>query len=118
MMRLTNLILATLIFAGQLLSAAPEEQNVLTLDQAIALALENNRSLKNAPLNVGKAQNQLAATRTYSLPGVNSYILGARQLSHDDLRLDKGALGVLEGLGPVPARDTTIRASGRFSALI
>jgi outer membrane protein TolC len=118
MMRLTNLILATLIVAGQLLTAAPEEQNVLTLDQAIALALENNRSLKNATLNVGKAQNQVAATRTYRLPAVNSYILGARQLSHADLKFDKGALGVLPGVGPVPAQDTTIRSSGRFSALL
>src|SRR5215831_7020076 len=98
MMRLTTSILATLILTSQLLSAAPEEQNVLTLDQAIALALENNRSLKNATLNVGKAQNQVAATRTFRLPAVNSYILGARQLSHDDLKLDSGALGVLEGV--------------------
>src|SRR5262249_46370972 len=66
----------------------------------------------------GKAKNQVAATRTYRLPAVNSYLLGARQLSHDDVTFDKGALGVLEGVGPVPARDTTIRDSGRFSALI
>src|SRR5215475_5966425 len=118
MMRLTTSILATLILTAQLLSGAPEELNVLTLDQAIALALENNRSLTNASLNIAKAQNQVAASRTYRLPSLNSYLLGARQLSHADLRFDKGALGVLPGVGPVPAQDTTIRSSGRFSALL
>src|SRR5262249_25316116 len=118
MMRLTTSILATLILAAQLLSAAPEESNVLTLDQAIALALENNRSLKNARLNVAKAQNQVAVSRTYRLPSLNTYILGARQLSHADLRLDKGVLGILPEVGPVPAQDTTIQSPGRFSALV
>src|SRR5215471_10204178 len=117
-MRLTTSILATLILTAQLLTAAPEELNVLTLDQAIALALENNRSLKNASLNVAKAQNQVAASRTYGLPSLNSYVLGARQLSHADLTFDKGALGILPGVGPVPAQNTTIRSSGRFSALL
>jgi len=118
MMRLTTSLLATLILTAQLLTAAPEELNVLTLDQAIALALENNRSLKNASLNVAKAQNQVAASRTYGLPSLNSYVLGARQLSHADLTFDKGALGILPGVGPVPAQNTTIRSSGRFSALL
>jgi len=118
MMRLTTSLLATLILTSQLLTAAPEELNVLTLDQAIALALENNRSLKNASLNVAKAQNQVAASRTYGLPSLNSYVLGARQLSHADLTFDKGALGILPGVGPVPAQNTTIRSSGRFSALL
>src|SRR5262245_12112806 len=118
MMRLTTSILATLILTTQLLRAAPEELNTLTLDQAIALALENNRSLKNASLNIAKAQNQVAASRTYRLPSLNSYVLGARELSHADLTFDKGALGILPGVGPVPAQDTTIRSSGRFSALI
>src|SRR5262245_2294818 len=118
MMRLTTSILATLILTTQLLRAAPEELNTLTLDQAIALALENNRSLKNASLNIAKAQNQVAASRTHRLPSLNSYVLGARELSHADLTFDKGALGILPGVGPIPVQDTTIRSSGRFSALL
>jgi len=116
-MRLKISILVPLILAAQLLAAAPEE-NVLTLDQAIAVALENNRSLNNARLDIAKARNQVSATRTYRLPSLNSYLLGARQLSHTDLKFDRGSLGFLDGVGPVPAQDATIKSSGRFSALL
>jgi outer membrane protein TolC len=116
MMRFKVLILATLISATPLLAAAQDEK-VLTLDQAIAVALENNRSLSNARLDIAKARNQAAASRTYRLPSLNSYLLGARQLSHVDFKFDQGALGYLDGVGPVPAQDVTIKSSGRFSAL-
>ena len=75
----------------------------MTLDQAIAVALENNRTLRNASLDVEKAHTQVAANRTHRLPSFNTYVLGARQLSHVDLKFDKGVLGTLEGVGPVPA---------------
>src|SRR5262249_27463116 len=48
----------------------------------------------------------------------SSYVLGARQLSHDDLKFDGGVFGSLDGVGPVPAQDVTIRSPGRFSVLI
>src|SRR5262249_37410757 len=48
----------------------------------------------------------------------SSYVLGARQLSHDDLKFDRGVFGSLEGVGPVPAEDVTIRSPGRFSVLV
>jgi outer membrane protein TolC len=106
-----------LLPATERLKAADPEP-VLTLDQAIAFALENNRSVINATLDVSKARDQVAANRTHRLPTFNSYVPGARQLSHTDLKFEKGALGVLEGIGPVPAEDTTIRSNGRFSALV
>src|SRR5262249_39074368 len=68
--------------------------------------------------DVERAQSQVAANRTYRLPAFNTYVLGARQLSHVDLKFEKGALGMLDGVGPVPAQDTTIRSSARFSTLV
>jgi hypothetical protein len=41
---------------------------VLTLDEAISLALRDNREVKNAQLAMGKAEDQLAAARTYRRP--------------------------------------------------
>src|SRR5262245_52692992 len=117
MMRLPILLFVTLVLAAGPLRAA-EPDDVLPLDQAVALALQNNRRVKKAGLEVEKAQNQVAATRTYRLPSIKSYALSARQLSHVDLRFEKGALGVLDGVGPVPSEDTTIKSSGRFSLLL
>jgi outer membrane protein TolC len=115
-MGLRTVLLIALVLATQPLRAA-QQDDVMTLDQAIAVAVENNRPLKNASLDVVKARNQVDATRTQRLPSIKSYVLGARQLSHADLTFDKGVLGTLEGIGPVPAQDTTIQSPGRFSAL-
>src|SRR5262245_33160976 len=98
MMRLPVLLMMTVVIAAQPLRAA-ELDDAMTLEQAISLALQNNRTLKNASLDVDKAQTQVSANQTRRLPSFNSYVLGARQLSHMDLKFEKGALGTLEGVG-------------------
>jgi outer membrane protein len=116
-MQMRMVLFITLMLAAQP-STAAQQDDVMTLEQAIGFALENNRTLKNAGLEVAKAQAQVEATRTRRLPSFNSYALGSRQLSHVDLRFEKGALGILDGIGPVPAEDTTIRSPSRFSMLV
>jgi len=117
MSRFRIVVLTAAVLATTQLKAAPQD-DLMTLDQAIALALQNNRAIKNAQLEVNKAGDQVAATRTRRLPSFSSYTLGSRQLSHADLRFDRGAFGVFNGIGPVPAEDTTIKSPGRFSTLI
>ena len=116
MTQLRIVLLITLVLATQPLRA--QDSSVLKLDHAIAIALENNLTLKNASLEVQKARDKVAVDRTRRLPSFNSYTLGSRQLSHVDLNFERGALGVLEGIGPIPAEDTTIRTPGRFSVLM
>jgi outer membrane protein TolC len=53
---------------------------VLTLEQAVALALQNNRQVQNASLEVGKKIDQAAAARTSRLPAFNVYFLFFKQL--------------------------------------
>jgi outer membrane protein TolC len=53
---------------------------VLTLEQAVALALQNNRQVQNATLEVGKKIDQAAAARTSRLPAFNMYFLFFKQL--------------------------------------
>src|SRR5262245_44233276 len=115
-MRLTILLVMTMVFATPTLRATPLDEP-LTLNDAISSALENNRTVRNARLDVDKAQTQVAANKTHRLPSLNSYVLGSRQLSHIDLKFERGALGTLDGT-PIPTQDTTIRSPGRFSALI
>ncbi len=101
--KLIELSLLT-VALGSALSA-----QVLTLDEAIALALHNNRGIKNAALETARVGDRLAALRTKMFPSLNLYVLGAQQLQSFDFTLERGLLGVYPGVGPIPDRDTTIR---------
>src|SRR5690349_23517801 len=46
----------------------PPGVEVISLDKAIDLALLNNRSAKNARLEVGRSDDKTAAARTHMLP--------------------------------------------------
>ena len=88
---------------------------MLTLEQAIALALRENRLVKNAELGVGKAGDELAATRTHRLPSVHVLSLTALQLVNHEITLNNNRPDLLPGIGPfspiaVPRRATTVFA--------
>jgi outer membrane protein TolC len=91
---------------------------VLTLDQAVAAAIENNRGLRSSALDVQKAQAKLNANRTRQLPNINLYALGAQQLQSFDFTLQKGVLGTYSGTGPLPNNDvhleTPMAPTGMF----
>src|SRR5262245_52855326 len=91
-------------------STAAQTADVLTLDQAITIALQENPSLKNAALEVESAQDQVASARTRRLPTFNLYTLGSRQLTYLDYKFEKGVFGTFDGIGPVPADNTAIRS--------
>src|SRR5712692_3888542 len=95
--------------------SAPE---LLTLDQAISLALRDNRLVKNSRLAVGKVDDQLAATRKLRLPTFNLYALGAQQLVSLDFAFNKGVFGAFPATGPIPAQNTLITTPRRPIAVI
>jgi outer membrane protein TolC len=59
-------------------SATTASTEVLTLDEAIALALSDNRGVMNARLSIGKAEDDVAAARTYRLPKFEFNALAGR----------------------------------------
>ena len=79
--------------------------DVLTLEQAVAMAIEHNRSMLNSTMEIQKAQDRLNASRTRQFPNVNLYVLGSQQLSSFNFTLEKGVLGTYSGTGPLPAED-------------
>jgi outer membrane protein TolC len=80
----------------------------LTLDQAVQLAVENNRGLKNSSLDVDKAQDQVNAARTRQFPSISLYVLASQQLTPVEFTFEKGVLGTFEDVGPIPAEDTLV----------
>ncbi len=113
-------VLALLLRVGiasgwcQQISSAPDE--VLTLDQAIALALRENHSVRDAELEAGKSGDILAAARTQRLPSMNVFSLTAEQFVKPTA-VNVGGLvpNVFPGVGPffsigIPRRPTTVFA--------
>ncbi len=73
---------------------------VLTLEQAITLALRENHLVRNAELAVGKAGDALAATRTLRLPSTHLYALVSQQLVKQDSSPDNPLSNIFPGVGP------------------
>ena len=90
----------------------------LTLDQAIQIALKNNREAKNARLDIDKANDKLDAYRTRRLPSFKVSSLVSQPLSSFDTTFEKGVFGTYEGIGSVPNEDTVITSSTNPTGLI
>ena len=111
---LLPLLLATPVTAlcGQEVSNTGD---VLTLEQAIALALRDNHNVKSAELGVGKAGDDLAATRTSRLPSMHLFTLASQQFVKHDISVVNPLSSLLPGIGPffsisAPRKPTTIFA--------
>ena len=91
---------------------------MLTLEQAVALALQNNRQVYNATLEVGKKTDQAAAARTQWFPVFDVNVLESYLLTPVDFTFHQGALGTFPSTGPIPARDTTIRTERRPTTFV
>ncbi|HEX4900457.1 MAG TPA: TolC family protein [Pyrinomonadaceae bacterium] len=113
-------IFALVAFTGGELSVVCQQQltDALTLDQAIKIALENNRSVKNAKLEADKAGDKIGALRTRRLPSFKINSLISQPLSTFETNFAKGVFGTYAGIGPVPAEDTVITSSTNTTGLI
>ena len=92
--------------AAQPVSDASAER--LSLDTAIRIAVENNRQLQSAVLQVRKADADVAAARTRRLPVFETELMASQLLTPVDFGFPQGAFGDYPGIGPIPSTDTTL----------
>jgi hypothetical protein len=89
-----------------MLTAAPvaqaQDAPTLSLDNAIRLALANNRSVANAALNIDKAQTDIATARSRRLPQFQVDVQASQLLQPIEMTFPRGAFGTFEGIGPIP----------------
>jgi outer membrane protein len=104
-----------------LLPPAPGSEiasELLTLDRAVQLALQNNTEVKNTTLDVAKARSRSAAYRTTFFPRLSWYMLGSEQLNTVSFTIEQGSLGLYPAIGPLPSQDirysTPLRPTGFF----
>jgi len=100
---------------SQQASPPSDEAPVLTLDDAVSIALSNNRLVKNSGLEAQKYDFRLSTARTRRLPQFQVAVLGGELMHSFDFTFDQGVFGNYPGVGPIPGTKTTIRNPARFT---
>ncbi len=109
-------LMAPNIAWGQETEAVPGD--ILTLEQAVDIALTNNFSVKNAALEVQKAGDDATAARTKRLPTLDFTVQERRHLTSESYEFNAGTFGTLPLIGPIPAKKTTIRTAPQFTTVV
>ncbi len=112
-----SLLLATPL-AGWCQQITPSSAEVLSLDQAISLALQNNRSLKTSRLNVEKSEDEIQSIRTSRLPSTHFYALVSQDMVKHETNLTSPFTGVFPGIGPFFSLSTPRRPTAVFAAQV
>jgi len=93
-------------------------QPLLTLQEAIDLAVKGNRQVQISALDIVKAAEATAEVRTARLPQFSTYILGGSTLNPINFTIPRGALGIYPTVGPIPGQNADISTSPTFAGII
>src|SRR5882724_549268 len=104
--------------AGWSQQTTPTSAEVLSLDQAINIALQNNRSLKNARLSVEKGEDEIRSIRTSRLPSTHFYALVSQDMVKHETNLTNPVSGIFPGIGPFFTFSTPSRPTAVFAAQV
>jgi outer membrane protein TolC len=88
------------------------------LDDAVSLALSNNRLVKNSALEAQKFDFRVSTVRSRRLPQFQFATLGGELMHSFDFTFDPGVFGTYPATGPIPASTTKIRTPARFTTYI
>lgn len=97
---------------------APANPDLLTVDDAVKIALANNRSLKIVSLSVDSSKFKVQAAKTKRLPAFDSYVFGAQTLTPFSFTIPAGQFGTYPGIGPIPATDSHIKTGATPTAYV
>ena len=108
--RAIPLIAVALFIGSALMAQEVAEAPLLTVDQAVEIALANNRGLRIARLDIDKSKWQVAEIKTNRLPALKSYIFAAGNLNSPNFEFKEGTFGTI-GNVPIPPKNTPIPLS-------
>jgi outer membrane protein len=114
-------LLAILAFAlpiRPLAQEAKQDAPILMLDEAVSLALANNRLVKNSALEAQKYDFQVSTMRSRRLPHFQFSVLGGELLQPFDFTFAKGAFGTYPGTGPIPSQNAKVHTPATLTAFL
>ena len=91
---------------------------LLTLNDAISIALQSNRIVKNAVLEAEKNDFRVSAARSKRLPLFHVDVLGGQLLHAVDSTFPVGAFGTYAETGPIPSTEAKVRTPSVFTTII
>ncbi len=115
------LLLTMLVFVspiGSFAQQATQDAPLLTLDDAVSIALSNNRLVKNSALEAQKYDFQVSTARSRRLPNFHFSVLGGELLQPFDFTFAKGTFGTYPGVGPIPSTDAKVHTPARLTAFL
>jgi len=126
--RWARLLLICSIFAGMYPGMVVGQQQqtlsgdgdapVLTLDEAVNLALQHNWNVKNSVLEVQKQDFEVSTARSRRKPQFQFTMLGGELLHSFDFTIPKGSLGTYANTGPIPSTNAKIHTPAVFTTYL
>jgi len=110
--------LLLLLAAGSGARAQTASPPLLTVDEAVAAAMQGNRRVQSSILDVSRAREGTAAVKTERLPHFQLYALGGEALNSINFTIPQGGLGTYPGTGPIPAQNAKISTPQTFTGLV
>lgn len=104
------------VLAAEVAASVPAP--VLTLEDAVAMALAGNRNAKTAALSVDAARQQYLAAKTKRFPSINAYTFGGESLGTIGYTIKKGQWGNFAATGPIPDHDIHVSSSQTPTAFV
>lgn len=105
-------------------SSAQEQSNadtqvpLLTLDEAVTLALQHNWNVKNSVLEAQKQDFEVGTARSRRKPQFQFGMLGGELLHSFDFTFNKGAFGTYPGVGPIPGTNAKVHTPAVFTTYL
>ncbi|MDA0218034.1 MAG: TolC family protein [Proteobacteria bacterium] len=99
-------------------ASAQDGAPVLTLEEAIALALIDNPSVVNADLDIDKSGTDIDAAQADYFPELKATVKSVSNLITQNYTFEQGAFGTFPATGPIPANDTDIGTSSSLSTTV
>jgi outer membrane protein len=103
---------------GLLAQQGMSDGPLLTLDDAVSIALTKNRLVKNSVLEAGKYDFQVSTARSRRLPHFQFSALGGELLHPFDFTFPKGAFGTYPATGPVPSKEAKVHTPAQLTAYL
>jgi outer membrane protein TolC len=125
-MAVKNLVFIFLVCVVQLPATLVAQQSpvptteapLLTLDDAVSVALSNNRLVKGSVLEAEKHDFRVNIARSRRLPQFRIDVLAGELLQPFDFTFPAGAFGTYPGIGPVPATDAKVTTPAQLTTFI
>jgi outer membrane protein TolC len=99
-------------------SGIAAQSELLTLDDAVRMALDHNRAIERASLSGNRIDDEIAAAKTRRLPQFKFSSTTGMLLTKPTITFEKGAFGDYPGIGSLPGDNTTITSPRKPTVLL